>query len=359
MDVGGGSDVHDFLLLDNGNAILMAYVPIPFDLRPYGGPENGTLIDIILQEQDPDKNVVFEWQASEHMPIEDTEVDLNTTTPVDFLHTNAIAVDSDGNWLLSHRHFSEITKIDRQTGDIIWRMGGAGNEFTFLNDIGFFNQHDVNRLDNGHIMLFDNGNQHNPPFSRAVEYAIDEVAKTVSLVRAYPDDMLVYSSAMGNVQLLPNGNWFIGWGTLPMFSEVRPDGETALETVMSRVNYRAYRFPWSATPAANPRTVVTYDGDPTAVNLYTSWNGATDITGYQIFAGATSDSMGLIQTVPRSGFETGLLLKDLPADTCFFQTKPIHAQGNATPFSNLTYRLDLPVRLAQLSQNFLPFFAKG
>jgi hypothetical protein len=182
-----GSDLHEFLLLDNGHAILMAYVPMPFDLTPYGGPANGILVDIVLQEQDANKNVVFEWHGLDHMPIEDTHVDLNVTTPVDYLHTNAIAVDDDGNWLLSHRNFSEITKISRQTDNIIWRMGGgAGNEFTFTNDSGFYNQHNINRLENGNITLFDNGNFHSPPHSRGVEYTIDEVAKTATRVWQYP-----------------------------------------------------------------------------------------------------------------------------------------------------------------------------
>jgi hypothetical protein len=354
MDIGGGSDVHDFLLLDNGHAILMAYVPIPFDLSPYGGPENGTLVEIVLQEQDANKNVVFEWYGSHHMPIEDTEVNLNTTQAVDFLHTNAVAVDDDGNWLLSHRNFSEITKIDRQTGEIIWRMGGAGNEFTFTNDAGFFKQHDIQRLENGHISLFDNGNQHDPPHSRAVEYAIDEIAKTVTRIWMYPDDASIYASAMGNFQRLSNGNSFIGWGTEPKFTEVEPDGTVALEILMSTSNYRAFRFPWNATPTAAPRAVLQYDGDPTAVTIYTSWNGATDITGYDVYAGATADTLSMIGNVPRTGFETEIALNSLPDDTCFFQTRPVHDMGGPTPFSNLVYRLDLPVCWEQLSHTYLP-----
>jgi hypothetical protein len=87
IDNGFGADVHEFILLENGNAILMAYEPIPFDLSPYGGPVDGTLIEIILQEQDAGGNVVFEWRGTDHMPIGDTEANLATTNPVDFLHT--------------------------------------------------------------------------------------------------------------------------------------------------------------------------------------------------------------------------------------------------------------------------------
>jgi hypothetical protein len=358
IDNGLGSDIHELLLLDNGHAILLAYVPIPFDLSPFGGPANGTLIEIVIQEQDADKNVVFEWVGSEHMPIGDTEVNINTTDPVDFLHTNAVAVDNDGNWLLSHRNFNEITKISRQTGDIIWRMGGAGNEFTFINDIGFYNQHNINRLDNGHLLLFDNGNGHTPPHSRMVEYIVDEVAKTVTLHEMYPAGTEGFSVAMGNAQRLSNGNSMIGWGTQPKLTEVQMGGSVALEMLLGSITYRVFRYPWTGVPTKAPRAVVQYDANPTAVTVYTSWNGATDITSYDVYAGPTASTMAMVGSEPRSGFETEIPLTGLPSDTCFFQTKPIHNQGDPTPFSNITFRRDLQVCRDQLSHSYMPVFFK-
>ncbi len=349
-----GADIHDFILLDNGHAIQLAYVPTPYDLTPYGGPANGTLVDIIIQEQDANKNVVFEWVGSEHLPIDDTELDLNTTDPIDYLHTNAIEIDDDGNWLLSHRNFSEITKIDRQTGDIIWRMGGQGNEFTFTNDIGFWNQHHIRRLPNGNITLFDNGNLHTPPHSRAIEYALDENAKTVTRVWVYPDDTSEFSPVMSNMQRLSNNNSMIGWGSQSKLTEVQYNGSVALEMLLGSSSYRIFRFPWSATPLEAPRAVLQYGADPTAVTIYTSWNGATGITGYDIYAGPTTATMVMISTVPRTGFETEISLTSLPADTCFFQTKPVQAQGNPTPYSNMMFRIDLPACWAQLNHSYLP-----
>lgn len=354
IDNGIGSDLHELLLLDNGHAILLAYVPTPFDLSPYGGPANGTLVDIVIQEQDANKNVVFEWVGSDHMPIGDTEVNINTTDPVDFLHTNAIDVDDDGNWLLSHRNFSEITKINRQTGDIIWRMGGAGNEFTFINDIGFFNQHNINRLENGNLTIFDNGNSHTPPHSRAIEYIVDEVAKTVTPYGMYPGNTNEFSIAMGNFQRLPNGNSMIGWGTQGKLTEVEKGGTVALEMLLGSLSYRVFRYPWTAVPTEIPRTVIQYNASPTDVTVYTSWNGATDIIGYDVYAGPTSSTMALVTNQPRSGFETEIPLSGLPADTCFFQTQPIHSQGDPTPFSNITFRQDLQVCRDLLSFSYLP-----
>ena len=43
-----------------------------------------------------------------------------------------IGVPDDGHILLSSRRLSEITKINRQSGKIIWRLGGANNQFKFV-----------------------------------------------------------------------------------------------------------------------------------------------------------------------------------------------------------------------------------
>jgi hypothetical protein len=119
-------------------------------------------------------------------------------------------------------------------------------------------------------------------------------------------------------------------------------------------NYRAFRFPWSATPAELPRAALKYNSDPTAVTLYSSWNGATDIVSYDVFAGTTKETMSLITNVPRDGFETIISLTGLPPDTCFFQTKPVHEQGVPTPLSALLFRVDIPICWDQLTHSFIP-----
>ena len=124
-----------------------------------------------------------------------------TADEIDYVHGNAIELDSDGNWLVSSRHMDEITKIDRTTGDIVWRLGGKNNEFTLLGDtLWFSHQHAIRRIANGHVTLFDNGNGHTPPFSRAVEYELDEQARSARLVWQYRNTPDTYGSAMGYVQ---------------------------------------------------------------------------------------------------------------------------------------------------------------
>ena len=211
------TDLHELLVLENNHSLLMGsdWQQVPMDTIVPGGNPNATVIGLIIQEQDENKNVVFQWRSWDHFQITDATYDISLTDSViDYVHGNAIEVDSDGNLLISSRHMDEVTKIDRQTGEIIWRWGGEhceNNQFTFINDpIGFSHQHDIRKLSNGNYTVFDNGNLHSPPFSRFAEYQLDEINKLAYLVWEYVNEPVSYSLAMGNGRRLPNHNTFIG-----------------------------------------------------------------------------------------------------------------------------------------------------
>ena len=249
------TDLHDFLLLENKHSFLLSYdyEKVPMDTVVPGGDTNATVIGIILQELDEDKNVVFQWRSWDHYKITDATYDINlTASTVDYAHSNSIEIDYDGNILLSTRHMDEITKINRKTGEIMWRLGGEycrNNQFTFLNDqIGFTHQHDVRRLPNGNITLFDNGNLHSPPFTRIAEYQVDENNKLVTLVWEYKNNPATFSAAMGNARRLYNHNTIIGWGYSfdASISEVRSDKTISFYLTFpnKEISYRAFKFPW-------------------------------------------------------------------------------------------------------------------
>src|SRR5205814_3243750 len=118
----------------------------------------------------------------------------------------------DGNILLSCRSLDAIVKIDIATGKILWQLGGVHDMFTWIGEpLKFSGQHDLRRLSSGHLTMFDNGNFHDASvvhdtvFSRAVEYALDEEAKTITKVWQYRHTPDLSASAMGSVQRLDNG----------------------------------------------------------------------------------------------------------------------------------------------------------
>ena len=254
------TDVHELLLLPNNHAYLFGFDPQEINMSQIvpGGDTSAIVWGLILQEIDENKNVIFEWRSWDHFQITDaTHINLLAHT-IDYVHGNAIDLDADGNVLISSRHMDEITKIDRQTGDIIWRFGGKNNEFTFINDpIRFSYQHNIRLLSNGNYTLFDNGNYHDPSFSRAVEYKLDQINKTAALVWQYRNSPDYYGFAMGNAQRLPNGNTIIGWGaTNPTLTEVRSDGVKTLEMTLENnvFSYRIFKQTWKGAPEEPPPT---------------------------------------------------------------------------------------------------------
>lgn len=249
------TDLHELQILANGNALLMAYDPQPVDMSQIvpGGRPNATVIGLIIQEIDQQNNVLFQWRSWDHMRITDATQEDLTDSIIDYVHGNAIELDNDNNILISSRHIDEITKINRSTGAIIWRLGGKNNMFTIYDPTRFSHQHDIRRINNGNITFFDNGSFRFPEYSRAVEYTLDEVNHTATLVWQYQRDPQVVSSWGGNVQRLSNGNTFIAWGgAANTVTEVKPDGTKVFEASYSPgvFTYRGFKDTWPHVPTA-------------------------------------------------------------------------------------------------------------
>jgi len=217
----GLTDYHDMIITDNNTYILQAYNTEIVDLSNIGGDEFSLVSSILsIQEFDINHNLIFDWNALEHLNIYDYEDNLfvgnSITGQIEWMHGNSIDIDYDDNLILSNRRNSEIIKINRTSGEIMWIMGGPLNEFQIINDplSGVKSQHDVSRLDNGNLLIFDNGDPQEYDESRVVEYEIDETNKTATLIWEFQNPYGYISRAMGSAQRLANGNTFINWGTI-------------------------------------------------------------------------------------------------------------------------------------------------
>lgn len=332
------ADLHDFQLLPNGHALLLAYDQRRVDMSAIvpGGHPAAVVTGLVIQELDPNGNVVFEWESWDHIDITDTNQDL-TAEMVDYVHGNSVEVDYDGNLLISSRHLDEVTKISRSTGEVLWRLGGKQNDFTFTNDEGFCYQHDARRTSPNNIMIYDNGVCHRPRYSRAVEYLIDEENMTATRVWEYRNTPDTYAVAMGNSQRLPNGNTMIGWGSssAPVLTEVTPYGSKVFELHQeaSVGSYRAFRFEWQGFPQTPPTLVARPDGG--GARLYYSWNGATEVARWQVWGGTDPDALALLEMRNRDGFETTSVLSRVPPGPYFVRVVPLDARGQALTPSNL------------------------
>lgn len=234
--------VHEFRRYADGSTLLYGLRSDAIDLSPYSGPADAEIRNNIVEYRKGGE--LFTWNAGFGMLPTDG-LDPLTKAVVDPYHVNSIDRDTDGNLLISMRNASQVVKVDVETGHVRWRLGGKRNEFLFAGDQlnGFDRQHGARRLPNGNILLFDNGNGHTPPVSRAVEYELDETFKVATLVWEYRvADVL--ADAMGFAQRLDNGNTLICFGTARVIREVTKGGDLAwqLQAISGELPYRAIKI---------------------------------------------------------------------------------------------------------------------
>lgn len=307
-------DLHEFLLTPQGTALVQAYVPVDADLSPAGGARNGRLLDNVVQEIDLETGLVlFEWHSADAIRHDESyeRPPRRARDAWDSFHLNSIDVDTDGNLLLSARHAWGVYKLDRTTGAVIWRLGGKRSDFRMGRGTRVAWAHDARRRPDGTIGIFDNAaSPRVRERSRAIIVALDEAARTATLVRAFthPDGLL--AATQGNMQHLPNGNVFVGWGSRSHFSEYAPDGRLLFDGRPQRGfdSYRAYRAEWTGRPATAPAVAGVARGGG-RVAVFASWNGATDVARWQVLMGPRPDALRAVGVGARTGLETGLLVR--------------------------------------------------
>jgi hypothetical protein len=307
-------DLHEFIITPEDTALLVAYAPARTNLSPIGGPKDGMAWEGILQEVDIQSGeVIFEWHSLDHVGIEESYIELPEDSDFlyDYFHINSIDVEPDGNLLLCARNTWTVYKVERNSGEVVWRLGGKRSDFEMGPGTQSAFQHDARRQRDGTITIFDNGAHpkvHDR--SRGIMVELDEQKMSVKLVREYTSPKKRLSTSQGNMQLLPNSNVLIGWGSGPFVSEFSYDGELLLNVRLppEGESYRAFRFPWSGYPDDDP-TVAVEQGPDDKVILYASWNGATEVATWEVLAGPRQGRLEWVGAVPRDGFETSMLVQ--------------------------------------------------
>jgi hypothetical protein len=308
-------DHHEFLITPQDTALLTIYDPVRWDLSSVGGPKNGMVLDGIVQEIDIESGEVhFEWHSLEHVGVEEsyTRADKDQTEPLDYFHINSIDIDHDGNLLVSARKTFTVYKIDRKSGEVVWRLGGKRSSFAMSPGTGFRYQHDARRQPDGTITIFDAGSVDiiDPACGLVLKLDMDRLS--ASLVRKYAQPARRQVATMGNLQVLPGGNVFVGWGSEPLFSEFTSDGELLFDASFPPLveSYRAFRFPWSGYPSEAPALVAEVGPEDDQLTLYASWNGATEVASWQVLAGPSPDKLRPVGTrALREGFETAITVR--------------------------------------------------
>jgi len=317
------ADLHEFVLTPRGTALLTVYNPVPRDLSAVGGAEEGIAIEGVVQEVDVETGLVlFEWHSLDHVKPEESyyTVPREENRPWDYFHVNSVNVDTDGNLIVSARHSFAVYKVDRTTGEVMWRLNGKRSDFKMGEGAAFAWQHDARRAPNGAITVFDNADTRSAPRpaqavttakeSRALALRIDEAARTATVERTATHPRALLADHQANAQPLPNGDTFVGWGQQPWFSEFAPNGRMLFDGRMAEGNdsYRAYRFRWSGRPQTGPRLFVASRTDG-SIDVAASWNGATDVARWVVLTGPSAGRLRPVTRAPRDGFETTISVR--------------------------------------------------
>jgi len=292
---------HDMIQLPNGNYLgiietnSLGVIPIggwtPL-FQGLGFQADGITIEFPwvgdkLVEWDKDtREIVWSWSVFDHYNMSDYDQVGGTWTEAyislhyDWTHVNAVIYDDEESCLyISTRHLSRITKIDYPSGEVVWNMGRdmPSGDVALGNDLGFSFQHSLQKLENGNLLTFDNGNLApefrgtEEPVSRAIEIEVNDQQASISWSYELAPELFGFAS--GNVQKLDNGNILlttVGGGGRSL--EVEPNGNIIWEglynlSLPDGAVYRANRIP-GIFPLAYSAMIVGYKEYNNNVGVY-------------------------------------------------------------------------------------------
>ena len=370
---------HDVFPMPNGNIIALTsqdtLLPVPVEIEL---PETYSGIDTLpwqgdrIVEWNRDGVEVWSWSVFDHFNFMDWNPNLyqdllfSHPIPADFhyewTHSNTVWYDPIDNAVyLSVRNMSRITKIDYDTGGIIWNMGSEmpSGDITVGTDLGFAGQHSVKILDNRNLMMYDNYND-SLSFSRGLEVSFsgpDSLPDT-ELVWEYKLPQDISSGLMSDCDRLSNGNSLLTSTTSNQILEVSPDSVKVWELLpfQEGSTFRSERIPGlypQAFSVIRPDFIDEESGP--AIYLPTGeatleyeihnegWINETyeysinDNLGWFSETGTIEISSGVYTIIPMSGviFDSGII------DTLIFTVIPQHAP--------LRYKVDTLFVDSQLS----------
>ncbi len=310
------ADVHEFQITRQNTALIDCVSVVPANLTSVGGPANGQVEDNIIQELDPATGrVLWEWHSLGHIPVTDTYNKVPSSGSFSYFHLNSIEQLPNGNLLISARNTWALYEISKSTGNVIWELGGKHSNFAMGKGTRFEWQHDAH-LDGHTLTVFDDAalpQEESQSSGKVMKVDMSGGHMSVSMIHRYVHTPPLLAGRAGSVQILPNGNVFIGWGSTGAFGEYTSGGKQIFTDgfPLGVFSYRAYRFPWNATPRTPPHmaSVPQANGD---VKVYASWNGATQVAYWSVLAGTSPKHLTSYTTSPRTGFQTVMTLHSEP-----------------------------------------------
>jgi Arylsulfotransferase (ASST) len=318
------ADFHEFQLTRRGTALITSYHSVFIDARSVHGSRRQPTLDGVVQEIDiPTGLVLFQWDSLDHVPLSGSRGPIKR--PYNYFHINSIDQDADGNLIVSGRNTWSAYKVNHRTAKTMWVLGGKHSTFKMGRGTQFAYQHDV-RVRDRHdrvVSIYDDGGSPFVHHSRGITLRLDMRHKRASLIRRDLHKPPLSAKFEGNLQRLPNGDDFVGWGEPPYFSEFDRRGRMTFDArfVGQNLSYRAWLFRWSATPASLPALAA--HTSPGRTTVWASWNGATDVFLWRVLGGPTPTSLRPVGTFRKRNFETQMSV----APQTYIAVEPLDRRG--------------------------------
>jgi hypothetical protein len=327
---GFSADLHVISLTPQGTAWIDDFCPVELNLSSIGGSAHAVVNESIVQEIDIKTGLVmWEWHALGHIPLRDSKQRIpHTSENWDYVHVNSIQPNpTNPNLLLfSARNTWTLYEVNMHSGAILWQLGGDHSNFKHGPGTFFFWQHDAGWQPGGLISVFDNGAS--PPEekqSRGLVLDPNLATHTVTLVHAYTNPTkTLLASSQGDILNMGNGDWLMGYGGLPNFTEYNSTGAVLYDATLGVdvQDFRTYLSPWSATPTTAPSIAAQSHGTG-AVSVQASWNGATSVASWRVLAGPSASHLAASASAPSTGFQTTISVKS----AAYVEVEALNAAG--------------------------------
>lgn len=295
---------------------------------------------------------LFEWSTADNIPPSvsynelpgDRDEGTTSLNAWDYFHLNSIDKDSHGDYIISASEASSIFKISRESGDIIWTLGGKLNQFILGPGVAFSGQHHVRVLDNhpyygltDHereagitiLSLFDNlgDMEAESAITRGKIIKLDIDSMTASLLTSFnQDDDTIIGYHGGSIQVLEEGGAFITYAETAQLRTFSHDGSITFAATIDPnaanftgviLNYRGYIYPPYLFYSAEPIAAIAYYGeafsDLQGARIFVSWNGDTATKYWRVWGygaeGQGSKGYLVWWGHERQGFETKIAVE--------------------------------------------------
>ena len=310
------ADLHDASIAGHDIWITVARRVRHYNLSPYGGPRDGVVQDVGLQEFDlRTGRLIRTWDALNPHGAANVPLRLSHEPPTqswDAYHQNSVQALPDGDLLVSMRNTWAVYLVNPLSGRILWTLGGERSSFALGTGAAFAWQHDARlvhpagggRGRDVELTLFDN-NSHRGP-ARGVILRLSTISHRATLVAAYVHHPPYTADFLGSMQILPNGNALVGWGSpAPYFTEFSRAGSELLNVVWPHFG-QSYRTLFTDTWVGDP--YYPPSGAVRGQTVYASWNGATQVARWEVLAGSSTSALRVVASAARTGFETAIPL---------------------------------------------------